>query len=193
MEIRHFVSKVFNNSNWYIRRAHIFEQPENWKLDGFEVPEDVELIFPAKYSDYEQSIGSELIPQEWRTQFKDRLNMNSHWLLIIRVEQELAYFSWVASESEYDDYMKFDSHSYSSNPYLFHCYTIKKHRGRGLHYLATTFLMKHFSSEGKKLWGIVYSSNSTAQYVWKKAGLEVKSLIVSFGINNVNKKFIVSH
>jgi hypothetical protein len=177
--------KFYNNRWFYYRKALIFKADLTTAVVGSPLNKKFKITFPANYEVLSTAMGFNNLPSVWRIQFKERLNNGNYSLLVIKCEDDLAYFSWVSFISESDQYINWQANGTLNSPYLFNCYTIEKFRGNNLHTCATLFLINIYKLSQKELWGIIYSDNYAAIKAWSKAGMKLNGNIKSinfFGI-----------
>ena len=166
----------------------IFDSKDCPKQTIADTFKDFKIIYPAQKRDVFVILDSPEIASSWKEQIFDRLKKKNYGLLIVMSDQELAYFAWITLDLEFDKYLGFSSHSFSTRPYLFHCYTLKKFRLRKLHTSATTFLI---GQSNQKLWGIIYNNNKPAIRAWLKAGMLKVGYIKSIKIFGFQKTSII--
>ncbi len=186
MDIRKLILKIFNNRWFYYRKAPIYQvgdikPQQNLKEDH----NSFEVIFPAELNHIPNLTEISNISPSWPEQFKERLSSGDYSLFLIKKNNSLLYFSWVSFVNEIDRYVNFNSHTFSKEPYLFHCFTFAQHRGIGLHTFATSYLMDYYLKRKRKLWGIIYSNNIPAIKSWEKAGMIKQKNINAFGFFNL--------
>ena len=192
--MKHLFSKLLNNRWVYYRKAFIFQAAPKNNVQQKESNNLWVSIFPASMQQIEKLKGYEHLPKLWKEQFIDRLASENYQLFLIRSDNRLVYFSWIAHCNEPDLYLNFKSHSVSKEPYLFHCYTLSEFRGKGLHQYATTYLINHYLKKNQSLWGIVYGDNKPAIKAWEKAGMRRIGKVNSYGLFNVKKtKYFVDN
>lgn len=193
MAMRNFIFKIFNNRWIFFRKALVFQAGTEKELFNFTGDDNsLEIIFPAELRDIPNMEEISNISPSWPKQFGERLKSSNYYLFLIKKNNSLAYFSWVSIVNEIDQYVCFNSHSFSNEPYLFNCYTLPLFRGIGLHTFATSYLMDYYLKRKKLLWGIIYSDNIAAIKSWKKAGMIKQGVINAFGFLKFKKSVFKS-
>jgi hypothetical protein len=192
--MKHLFSKLLNNRWFYYRKAVVFQSALKKNVQQTAANSEWETIFPASLEHVQNLEGFGNLPKMWQNQFADRLASEVYQLFVIRSGNQLAYFSWITQGNESDLYLDFESHSVSTEPYLFHCFTREEFRGKGLHQYATAYLMNYCLEMNHFLWGIVYAENSPAIKAWEKAGMKKIGEVNSVGIFNLKwSKYFVNH
>ncbi len=190
MAMRRRFSKIFNNRWVYLRKAIIYQANRKEIKLNLKLSNSFELIFPAKIEDIPDLQELSKISRNWPKQFCDRGTNSDYHLLLFKENNRLAYFAWVSFKNEEDKYIRFNSHNFSQEPYLFNCYTISDFRGLGLHTAATSYIINYYLKQNELIWGIIYSNNKQAIKSWKRAGMSEQATIYSFGFFALKRSVI---
>lgn len=190
MLIKKIFLKLINNRFLHYRKAYIFAPEKSVEPLENKLDPSYKLIFPASLSDIDDLNEIYAIEPLWGDQFIERLRSGNYKLLLIKNNDQIGYFAWVAFVNEFDIDISFNSLDYSDKPYLFHCYTLSNHRGRKLHTIATSYLINYFMNKEESIWGVIDSDNYPALRAWKNAGMKRITNITSIGFLNWSKTTI---
>jgi hypothetical protein len=182
------LAKFYNNRWFHYRKALIYKADSTTTVVSTPLNNKFKIIYPANYDILSAAMGFYNLSSDWRIQFKERLNNGNYNLLVIKCEDDLAYFSWVSFVNESDQYINWQANGTSNSPYLFNCFTIEKFRGNNLHTCATMFLINKYKLSQKELWGIIYSDNHAAIKAWSKAGMKLIGNIKSINFLGIYER-----
>lgn len=184
MLIKKIFLKLINNRFLFYRKAYIFESGKDPQSLESILDPSFKLIFPASLNDIDNLNEIHAISPLWKKQFIERLRSDNYKLLLIKSNDQIGYFAWVAFVNEFDKDIGFNSRAYSDKPYLFHCYTFSAFRGRKLHTIGTSYLINYYKNKKESIWGVIDSDNYPALSAWKNAGMERVANITSIGFLN---------